>query len=146
MQSRPKKQPYQKERKISFFKQLSLTVVFLYVKLVLYGKGEENRELAFEQVYQEALENADLIMETDGKFSKSFLAKMDKVKIKHRFDNLPDYVLSFRVFSMSIDTEKEDETDVTIIFEIFGKSYVITYLKNQENGIYNARVFPVVPF
>ena len=78
MQSRPKKQPYQKEQKISFFKQLSLTVVFLYVKLVLYSKGEE--------------------------------------------------------------------TDVTIIFEIFGKSYVITYLNNREKGMHNARVFPVVPF
>ena len=47
---------------------------------------------------------------------------------------------------MSIGTEKEDETDVTIIFEIFGKSYVITYLNNREKGMYNARVFPVVPF
>lgn len=103
-------------------------------------------ELAFEQIYQEALENADPIMETNGKFCKAFLVKMDKIKLKQRFDNLPDYVLSFRVFSMSIDTEKEDETDVTIIFEIFGKSYVIRYLKNREKGIYNARVFPVIPF
>lgn len=103
-------------------------------------------EPAFEQIYQEALENADPIMETNGKFCKAFLDKMNKVKLKQRFDNLPDYVLSFKVFSMSIDTENKDETDVTIIFEIFGKSYVITYLKNQENGIYNARVFPVVPF